>query len=550
MKKFLKASLVILLLFIPTYIAIYLYMSVSEAPVQTSSVYAMKLTAPDGEEYNFDNSKTDDKPFIDFFLDINKTAKSVPSLPEGLKNADKYTVTYYSFNLQTQYSYYFSKTKPSNSYLVDHNGNVSRIDARATIDFLDSKYSSALYKESSQTPNLNVGGSVILPLEFNWKYFTYSSKEHTVSVPLAESTPTLDLSFLSVPMGFDRAPEASSVTITNQAGENLFSGTIGEYSSLLPVSSLIREDSILDVTIEASWKSTGSSGFEGNALYKFKINCIYDPPSRFWLGESFIEEGEFVVISGANVEDPEAITFTSSPSIDYEPVFYKEGDCVRALIPIKLSLNLSSQTVKFTLGYDGDTTTLELFIKESSLTRATKKFSSDKVNISARNDKNLEEFVSFVTANKSESVCYFNGKFIFDHPHGLRASFGDTINYPDNDSSFTSGGLALLTYKNGKLLAVNDGKVAAVGETAYGGNTVVVDHGLGLRSVYYCIRELSVEVGDIVKAGEEIGIGSAKNGFTDGSMSYIELWVEDVPVSYFPLLESGRTSCVVFSDPK
>ena len=76
------------------------------------------------------------------------------------------------------------------------------------------------------------------------------------------------------------------------------------------------------------------------------------------------------------------------------------------------------------------------------------------------------------------------------------------------------------------------GRVVAVGETKYGGNTVVVDHGLGLRSVYYCLGNVEVVVGTILNPGDKIASGCSKKGYTDGETCYIEFWVGDTPVSY------------------
>ena len=545
MKRFFKALIFIIALFIPTYIAIYMYSSVSEAPVKTNSVYAMDLLSPDGTVYSFNTSDNTENEFIGMFLNINNTAKSVTSLPDDLKSAQKYTVTYYSYDLKTKYYYYFSKTKPSNSYLVDHIGNVSRIDAQSTIAFLDSKYSEYLYSDATSTPSLSLEGFEVLPTEFKWQYYTYSSNAYEVKTEMATDTQVYELSFLKGALTFNKIPESSHISITTFDGTTVFDGNLNLYNESKPLESNIRQDTLLNVTVSANWTGTISSGYEGNARYSFSIDCKYDPPSQFWLGESFIEEGEFVVISGMNVEDVSAITFSSSPEIFYNPVFYQDGDIVRALVPIKMDLGLAYQTVVFTLGYDGATTTLELLVKETSLSCSTKK---NKTDSSIRTNENLSEFTSFVTLAESSSSPYFDGHFIFNDRGAPQLRFGDIVNGGPDSNGYISNGLAYYAYINGKVYSVNSGKVVAVGETAYGSNTVVIDHGLGLRSVYYCISTVYVTEGDIVERGEEIGKGASKSGFTTDSVVCIELWVNDVPVSYAPLLEGGRTSRVVFND--
>lgn len=55
------------------------------------------------------------------------------------------------------------------------------------------------------------------------------------------------------------------------------------------------------------------------------------------------------------------------------------------------------------------------------------------------------------------------------------------------------------------VVSIADGSVAFAGEQFLGGNSVVVDHGGGLFSVYYHLREFSVAGGQRVSRGERIG---------------------------------------------
>ena len=53
--------------------------------------------------------------------------------------------------------------------------------------------------------------------------------------------------------------------------------------------------------------------------------------------------------------------------------------------------------------------------------------------------------------------------------------------------------------------AVADGRVAFAGEQFFGGRSVVVDHGGGVFSVYYHLREFSVAEGGTVSRGDRVG---------------------------------------------
>jgi len=55
------------------------------------------------------------------------------------------------------------------------------------------------------------------------------------------------------------------------------------------------------------------------------------------------------------------------------------------------------------------------------------------------------------------------------------------------------------------VFASQSGKVMLAEELYYSGNTVVIDHGYGIFTMYYHLSKISVAAGDRIKAGGEIG---------------------------------------------
>ena len=53
--------------------------------------------------------------------------------------------------------------------------------------------------------------------------------------------------------------------------------------------------------------------------------------------------------------------------------------------------------------------------------------------------------------------------------------------------------------------AAQRGKVVLADELFFAGNTVVLDHGLGIYTFYGHLSESSVRVGDILEAGDVLG---------------------------------------------
>ena len=71
-------------------------------------------------------------------------------------------------------------------------------------------------------------------------------------------------------------------------------------------------------------------------------------------------------------------------------------------------------------------------------------------------------------------------------------------------------GFDLASFANTPVLAANRGKVLFAGDLGIYGNCVVIDHGLGVQSLYGHLSSIAVKVGDVVAKEQELG----KSGMT------------------------------------
>lgn len=72
------------------------------------------------------------------------------------------------------------------------------------------------------------------------------------------------------------------------------------------------------------------------------------------------------------------------------------------------------------------------------------------------------------------------------------------------------------------ILAINDGQVVTSAKFPMSGNMVVIDHGLGLLSLYFHLSRRNVTVGQMVKRGQQIGrLGST--GLSSGPHLHLEM---------------------------
>ena len=107
------------------------------------------------------------------------------------------------------------------------------------------------------------------------------------------------------------------------------------------------------------------------------------------------------------------------------------------------------------------------------------------------------------------------------------ASFGDDRTYLYDGKTVTRSvhlGVDLASTERAPIEAANHGIVLFTGYLGIYGNTVIVDHGLGLTSLYAHLSEISVKKGQEVKKGDTLGL-SGSTGFAGGDHLHFALLV-------------------------
>ena len=188
MKNKLVLILIIAILLVPSYFALYLYFSAVNDPVEKSAVTELTLTDPDGQSKVFSRDNDKENEMINYFISISDKSRAIAELPTDLSGSAHYKAIFSSYGKKTEYNYYFSKTKPSNSYFTDNTGKAYRIPAATVIEFLDSKYSSYMYP-GAVPPTLTVDGRSYLAYYIDWHYYTYSNVTHTVLAKVEQNKP-------------------------------------------------------------------------------------------------------------------------------------------------------------------------------------------------------------------------------------------------------------------------------------------------------------------------------------------------------------------------
>jgi murein DD-endopeptidase MepM/ murein hydrolase activator NlpD len=127
----------------------------------------------------------------------------------------------------------------------------------------------------------------------------------------------------------------------------------------------------------------------------------------------------------------------------------------------------------------------------------------------------------------------WQGAFIQPRNTKVFSNFAETRTYVYQGRTVDSQvhvGFDLASTKQSPVPAANAGQVAFVGPLTIYGNTVILDHGLGLQTLYAHLSTIDVKVGDKVTKGQDLG-RSGTSGLAVGDHLHFEVLVSGVSVT-------------------
>ena len=144
---------------------------------------------------------------------------------------------------------------------------------------------------------------------------------------------------------------------------------------------------------------------------------------------------------------------------------------------------------------------------------------------------NADKIKSF--AAKSASTLLWNGPFVPLGNAAIESKFADHRFYfyqgKEVDQQ-THLGFDLAVTMNIPVRAGNDGKVVWADYLGIYGNCIIIDHGMGVSSLYGHLSEIDTTVGDTVKKGQIIG-KSGMTGMAGGDHLHFSIQLQGWPVN-------------------
>ena len=202
--------------------------------------------------------------------------------------------------------------------------------------------------------------------------------------------------------------------------------------------------------------------------------------------------------------DYDTTSYPEAEFLDKKIKFYSTGkEYLIALIPVEVSTPPGDYPVSIK---DGEERQI-LNVKVKSYEFPSKKItvSEEKVTLSAEDEKRVEEeYLLLQKLWESGTEKAWNGGFIMPTDTPVSEKFGVKRIFNEKKTSLHRG-IDLKGKTGTPVRAINSGRVVLLKNLFYGGNTLILDHGMGLLSVYMHLSEFNVPEDALIEKGEIVG---------------------------------------------
>lgn len=318
----------------------------------------------------------------------------------------------------------------------------------------------------------------------------------------------------------------SRLVVEDAEGETVFDGAGEEF-----VTFEFTENGDYTAELTVYRTETGLSheaGVSGSQTYRFAFTVNLRPSFR--LNTTAVQQGGVAVVRVSGVSETPVLTteLTATP-------FYEGQSGWIAYLPIEVDRPTGKYTIQLQAG--AFTQEYTLTVRQTSASARDYSWRSELTTPYLSAEETPAEVQALLTVADPE-MAWAEGGFVQPFPSTIEVTlpFGTTEYVGRTVSQRQAGtgtgrtatnavisserGGALIAPANGRVLLAED-----LGGTA--GNTLVIEHGGGVKSIFYNLRTLQVYAGDTVGIGEQI---ATTNAVTIGEVRIGEVPVDPLPI--------------------
>lgn len=531
MKK-LIAFIGILLVMIPGVLSAYFYAKDFEAEKSKERLLSVELLAPDEILYTY---PADDSPAVSLFKSLGALEEKSDKSSQELESLGKtFTLKYITTNGEYTAKVFVLKKDSSHLAYFAFEEGVYCLDDNARRSFLSFDFSLCIY-DVSEIPTIKLGEQSFMPYTAEWKVRMSDGAYSDIDTAELSETDNFASAYAGPSsLSFSLQPDAYNVRVKNEAGEEIFSGDSYLFSEFT-----MNRSADITVTIDAMWYQSSERSYYGSASYSFK--AFVTAPPEFHISSTEVQPGATLLLSCVNIPENAEITADIYPAL-CDVKLYRDGQNMYTFIPISYNATPGNYNLKVTCGAYTEnlyfTVSNKTFLISTPFAQSA--ISADRVS-ACLNEVALAEYsalLSSIAALESETLYYEGSLADYQKIFTLYKGYGLHLRFEGSTRTARNDGVYFTAKKGSTLTSMGDGKVCAVGECAYLGRYVVVDHGYGLRSWYVTLGEAMCAVGDTVKKGDAVG-KSGDTGLALNGRALVMVTVDDVPVSPYQFWEQN-----------
>lgn len=397
---------------------------------------------------------------------------------------------------------------------ISKDDNVYKVrDKVAKSLLVDENFNFIYVKDSINKVYVYKNDGLVLPaIQYEWNFKDSEGSIKSKSGMLSDENQNVAVSDKDkIQIRYDVDPD-SQVTKVYRGGEVIYTG-----KDIAEAINSIKNDGEYFIETEIRWNKKNGSDSSGKQVISFVASI--DRPPDFTVISKENYPGNILIVAVDNLNEDETVKIETD-AVKTETDIYPYNGRNIAILPIDLNVKEGEYAIRAVYNEN-----------KSNSYEAEKKFNiknkdfktqyltvSEELNSSNNDDKAIQEFVEYVKPArvKSSAKKLWEGEFIMPVEGRLTTDFAE-IRYVNNDrSSSRHSGIDIAAPTGTEIKAPNNGRVVlAMKDLLSTGNTLVIDHGMGLFTSYYHLDTILVDEGSEVKKGDIVGtVGTT--GFSTG----------------------------------
>lgn len=285
---------------------------------------------------------------------------------------------------------------------------------------------------------------------------------------------------------------ATTLLLQTKEGETLFEGGAAQWKDYT-----FPEDGVYLLTIRAGCEDTGQRPGKAYGWYQYQCRFTVSAAASITLSAESVRQGDTaaIYVSGllGQQSDP-PVADTDLGQVWFAPV---SGGWI-GYLGIPYNAPGGDHTITVEVGSETLTATLTVGASQYTTTTLSGGDATAEANAQFR-----DKIYGFYTQGTNEKL--WTGRFSPPVQGNIFQPYGAYLIADDGSRAGQAANLTYVTTPGSEVIAPAPGKVLLAENLLLTGNTLVIDHGCGVKSYLYHLQDLNVSVGSVLTQDQVLG---------------------------------------------